>query len=610
MRKVLLLGSILIAIFLSACTSALESPIIDDETPNDEVDCTVTPSDPSCEIDEEPDTFVVDLVNSLTLGEKVGQMLQAERSGITLSEVTEYNIGSVLSGGGSHPFTYKSDADAWYNMVEDFQDAALSSSSKIPLLYGVDAVHGHNNVYGATIFPHNINLGMANNALLMYDIGVATAEEIKVTGIHWTFSPAVSVAKNISWGRTYESFSENISIHENLVASYIEGLQTNNVIATAKHYVADGATDGGIDQGNVSLTETEVRAEHLAPYIDAIDAGVDTIMISFSSINNQKMHASDYWINDVLKGELGFEGFTISDWKAVHQLDGDFYTQLTSAINAGVDMLMEPYDWKAAYELIIESVNNGDISEDRINDAVTRILTVKYENGLFDNPYERLSVEDYFATSEHQALALQAASESMVLLKNDGSLPLQNNEKIYITGPAADHVGYLAGGWTTYWQGNIESDIGIGTSILDSISLYLNDHTGSVVETMDEADVVIVVFTEVPYAEGAGDTASPSLFGPTAHVDNRAAYQKAIDAKAAGKDVIGIIVSGRPLLLEDTTDTFNALVAIFLPGSEGGNAVRDVLYNEHPFTGKLSFGWPENSNGDILYPFGYGLTYE
>ncbi|MFW5838910.1 MAG: glycoside hydrolase family 3 protein, partial [Bacillota bacterium] len=563
------------------------------------------------------ESFIDDLMTSMTLEEKVGQMIQAEHNYITEEQITAYNIGSVLSGGGSYPNQFDDSVDTWYQLVSDFQDAALASSSEIPLLFAIDAVHGHNNVYGATIFPHNINLGMTRNPDLVKAIGEATAKEVKVTGMHWNFSPAVSVARDIRWGRTYESFSENPEVHDALVASYIEGLMHEDMIATAKHFVADGGTNSGIDQGNATLTEADIRNIHLPPFIDAIDAGVQSVMISFSSINDMKMHASHYWVTEVLKEELGFDGIIVSDWNATFQLDGDFRTQVTTAINAGVDVLMLPMDWQLAYNDIILSVNQGDIAMSRIDDAVKRILTVKYNNNLFEDPYARLNASDHFNTEDHQALAKQAAVESFVLLKNESGLPLTDDLDVYITGPASDHVGYLSGGWTTNWQGNENSDIGVGRSILAAVQARLDNAAGNLVNNMNDADVVVVVFTEVPYAEGFGDTDNPSLFEGLAHPDNIAAYQEALNAKSEGKTVIGIVASGRPVILGDTLDTFDAFFAIFLPGSMGGDAVNDVLYGDAQFTGKLSFTWPKNTDyfndktntSNILFPFGYGLSY-
>ena len=618
MKKILIVIGLIMVAVISACTTDMtEQPIETDVQQTEETknDPTIDDNDPSV-VDET--LFVETLLGQLTLAEKVGQMLQAEKNYITLDEVKSYNIGSILSGGGSFPSNYNDGPDLWYQMVHSFQSAALESSSEIPLLFGVDAVHGHNNVYGATIFPHNINLGMTRNAELMRLIGIATAKEVKSTGIHWNFSPAVSVTDDIRWGRTYESFSEDPAIHQMFINAYIEGLQSHNVIATAKHFIADGGTFNGIDQGDVILSEAEIRERHLPPYIDAIEAGVESIMISFSSINGLKMHGSKYWITDVLREELGFEGIILSDWNATFQLPGDFRTQLASAINAGIDMLMLPMDWKNAHQEIMFAVNAGDIEQSRIDDAVTRILKTKYRNNLFEDPFERLDPVLNYGTLEHQLLARQAASESFVLLKNNDVFPLSNTNNVYITGPASDHVGYLSGGWTTNWQGNTNADIGTGKSIKTALVEHLASSLGTVTQSRNSADTVIVVFTEIPYAEGFGDTSNPSIFGDKAHPGNQQAYQEAVLAKAEGKTVIGVLASGRPLILENTLDTFDAFVAIFLPGSEGGPALVDNMYGITKFTGKLSFTWPASlayfqtgkNETTTQFPFGYGLTTE
>ncbi len=600
------------------------------------IDCDVYPNHSECEEEdkdkEEPVAicttddldcieFVEQLLADMTLKEKAAQMVQAERGNISPAQVKEYGIGSILSGGGSHPSNYNNSTDIWYNMYEDYQEAALESSSEIPLIYGIDAVHGNNNVYGSTIFPHNIGLGAANDKDVVYNVSKATAEEMLLTGINWTFAPALSVVQNIKWGRTYEGFSENPSIHLNLTVSAILGFEDNGVSATAKHYFGDGGTNGGADQGNVISTDEETLREiHLAPYYEAIKADVDTIMISYSSINNDKMHGSKYWIQDVLKDEMGFDGFIISDWNAIHQLPGDYDNQIVDSVNAGVDMLMEPYDWERTIDLLFNAVLDNRITKERIDDAVRRILTVKYERGLFDNPTYRLT-GDYLNNAEHQEIAREAVRKSLVLLENNNRVPLQKTEKIYITGPASDNVGLLCGGWTTYWQGNSSSNIGVGTSIKGAFESVLSSESGSLVNSIDDADTVVVVLSEVPYSEGAGDNSTLTLTSGTAHQDNQAALDIAKEAHQKGKNVVGILISGRPLLLEDNMQYFDSFIAAWLPGTEGGNGIADVLFGDYDFTAKLSFTWPKDisqvgytSNQEdydedsVAYPFGYGLT--
>jgi len=631
MKKILIVLLLLSFSFvLTGCKDdAIEEPI-------PEVNCDLFPDSDKCKdpvvIDTDPICLetnldcieeVEQLISNMNLLQKVSQMVQAERGNITPEQVKQYGIGSILSGGGSHPSAYNNTVDDWYEMYETYQDSALLSDSGIPIIYGIDAVHGNNNVYGATIFPHNIGLGAANDADLMYRIGMATAEEIKVTGISWTFAPALSVVQNISWGRTYEGFSENPSIHQNLTYDTIMGLQHYGVSANAKHYLGDGGTDNGQDQGNVIQDEETIRELHLAPYYEAVRAGADTIMISYSSINGDKMHGSDYWINDVLKDELGFEGFIISDWNAIHQLPGDFDDQIVASVNAGVDMLMEPYDWENTINDLFDAVLQNRISRDRIDDAVRRILTVKYNRGILDNPYDRLDEDDYFYTQEHQDLAREAVRKSLVLLRNENDvLPLSKSENVYLVGPGMDNVGYQSGGWTTYWQGNTNSDIGVGISILDAFTRELSQNGANVVSSMSQADTVVVVLTELPYSEGSGDNLSLTLTTGNSHSENIDALNIAIEAHNAGKTVVGILLSGRPLLLEDYLQYFDSFIAAWLPGSEGGNGISDVVFGDYDFTGKLSFTWPLNisqigytSNEEnydpnsVLYPFGYGLNY-
>jgi beta-glucosidase len=550
------------------------------------------------------------LLASLSLEEKVGQMLQPERSAISLREIRNYNIGSILNAGGSHPNDDPlSSFNDWHTMTREMQEAALSSSSKIPLLYGIDAVHGNNNVYGATIFPHNINLGMIQDLEVIEAVAKATALEMTALNMHLNFSPSVAIAHNIRWGRTYESMGQTSDIVSSRMQAYLRGVQ-GIIVPTVKHYVGDGATDQGIDQGNATISEDALRAVHLIPYIDAIAMNVPVIMVSYHSIEGVKMHGNQYYLNDVLKEELGFEGILLSDYNAINQLEGDFKTQLTTAINAGVDMLMQPFNWKEAIELIIIAVNEGDIPMARIDDAVRRILTVKVNHGLFVTPVHPLN-ESVMYSEAHRQIAFEAASQSMVLLKDDLNQPLDELGTLFLTGPGADHVGLMAGGWTTEWQGNESPRIGVGRSIKEVIE---DNHT--LASRWQDADTVIVVFAEKSYAEWFGDTPNPSLLDGLAHPDNRAALNIARFAKAQGKNVIGLLISGRPVILGDALDHFDQFVAMFLPGSEGGEAVVSLLNHDVPFTGKLSFYWPisvdsldyPSVQNQHLFPIGYGLS--
>jgi beta-glucosidase len=614
MKKLLIV--LLMILFIVGCEN-------NDQTPTDP--CDIDPNGETCDqLPEEPsiDEQVLEILFDMSLDEKVGQMVQAERSSITPTDVSTYYIGSILSGGGSHPNAFDNSADVWYQMVYDYQYAAVNSGANIPLIYGTDAIHGHNNLYGATIFPHNIGLGAANDPELVYEISKATAKEMLTTGITWNFAPALSIVQNIGWGRSYEGFSENPEIFESLTQSAIKGYEDNGASATAKHYLADGATTNGIDQGDVNLSEQQLRDIHLIPYLEAIEAGVDTVMISYSSINGVKMHEQTYWIQDVLKDELGFEGFVVSDWNAIQQLSGSYQEQVAKSINAGVDMLMEPYTWRDAIEAIKANVNANIISMDRINDAVSRIIRVKLESGLFEDPYAREDISTLYSEA-HQALAREAVRKSLVLLKNDNqSLPLEKNESIYLTGTASDHVGYMSGGWTTYWQGNTSADIGVGTSIKDAMTSVLSENSGQIVNNINDAQTVVVVLSELPYSEGVGDNQILTLTGGNADPNNINALYVAQQAHQDGKNVVGILISGRPLLFEDYLQYFDSFVAAWLPGSEGGLGISDVIFGDYDFTGKLSYTWPKsiayvgyNSNrenydeGLVQFPYGYGLTY-
>ena len=611
---------LLLILLLSGCKEVASPPIID---------CDIEPIDESCIIDDNDDdplisieTRIENMIGELTLREKAGQMVQAERSSISPADVMNYHIGSILSGGGSHPSSYDNDINDWYSMVSSYQEGALNSASGIPIIYGIDAVHGNNNVYGSTIFPHNIGLGAANDPELVYEISKATAEEMLTVGIRWTFAPALSVVQNIKWGRTYEGFSENPEIYHSLTQMAILGFEEHGVSATAKHYFADGATLNGVDQGDVWVNDETLRDVHLVPYIEAINAGVDTVMISYSSIKGIKMHEYTYWITDVLKEELGFEGFVISDWNAIHQLDGNYEEQVAKSINAGVDMLMEPFTWKEAIDAIELGVNNGSISIDRIDDAVSRILRVKIERGLFDDPYMQLDAS-YLYSEEHQELAREAVRKSLVLLKNDSqSLPLDKNDSIFVTGEASDNIGYMSGGWTTYWQGNTAREIGVGVSLRTALLDVTSSNGGEVTSTYQDAETVIVVLSEIPYTEGVGDNDSLTLTSHTADAGNLAALEIARQAHEDGKNVVGILISGRPLLLEEYLIYFDSFVAAWLPGSEGGVGITDVIFGDYDFTGKLSYTWPrtieqvgytsnreEYDENYVLFPYGYGLTY-
>ncbi|MBV1851561.1 glycoside hydrolase family 3 protein [Catellatospora tritici] len=567
-------------------------------------------------------TRVSDLLSRMSLDEKLGQMTQAERGSATPADVTAYRLGSILSGGGSAPTP--NTATSWADMYDNLQRAALATPLAIPMIYGVDAVHGHNNVVGATIFPHNIGLGATGDPALVQQIGRAVAEEVSGTGIDWDFAPCLCVARDDRWGRTYESFGETPDIPSSLT-TIITGLQGTalggpaSVLATAKHYLGDGGTTAGDDQGNTQLTEAQLRAIHLPPFQAAVARGVGSVMISYSSWNGVKLHGNQYLITNVLKGELGFSGFVVSDWNGIDQIDGQSgftAAEVTASINAGIDMVMVPTAWKNFLTLLKAEVQNGHITPARVDDANRRILTKKFELGLFERPLTDRSYTPTVGSAAHRALARQAVSRSMVLLKNSGNvLPLaRDGGKIFVAGKSADNIGYQSGGWTISWQGG-SGAITPGTTILQGIRAAVGSSTtvtynqrGTGVDGSYRAAIAVV--GETPYAEGQGDrTTSMSL--------DRDDLRTLDTLRKAGVPVVVVLVSGRPLDVATQVSGWNALVAAWLPGTEGAG-VADVLFGAVAPTGKTPMTWmtslsqqPINA-GDgktPLFPQGFGLTY-
>ncbi len=574
------------------------------------------------------DDRVKELLGKMTVDEKVGQLMQAGRDNLNPADVKKYYLGSVLSGGGSHPG--QGTKDEWLNMMNGYQDAAKSTRLGIPIIYGIDAVHGHNTINGAVVFPHNIGLGAANDPELMTEIGNVTAQELLTSGINWNFAPCIAVSRDERWGRSYESYSETPDIVSSLSVPYIKAMQENyKVAACSKHFLADGGTIAGsantkyfVDQGNAKISEDELRNIHLAAYKKDIEAGVKTIMVSFSSWNGLKMHENKTLVQDVLKGELGFKGFVVSDYEAIHQLKGsNIAEQLISSFNAGVDMFMEPQHWKQCIEILKKAVNDGKVTNERLDDAVSRILKVKFEMGLFENPIgdQSLAAKN-FGEDKNRQVAQKAVQESLVLLKNNKNvLPLKKNAKIFVTGPAANNVGIQCGGWTRSWQGS--ADKGgkwmQGTTILEGFQKIAKENGGTIItdpKQAKNADVAVVVIGEKPYAEYEGDDKSLDLYKGMALPDNKKAIE---EAKATGLPVVTILVSGRPRIVTDEINSWDAFVAAWLPGTEGA-AVADVLYGDKDFKGKLSFTWPksldqipinvDNMGGkEPLFPYGFGL---
>ncbi|GAA3454491.1 glycoside hydrolase family 3 N-terminal domain-containing protein [Dactylosporangium matsuzakiense] len=556
---------------------------------------------------------VADLMSRMSLDEKIGQMTQAERASASAADVTQYRLGSILSGGGSAPSP--NTASSWADMTDDLQRGALATPLKIPLVYGSDAVHGHNNVVGATLFPHNIGLGATRDPALVQQVGRVTADEVRGTGVNWTFSPCLCVARNDRWGRTYESFGEKPELPVSM-ATIIDGYQAGGVMATAKHYVGDGGTTGGVDQGDTQISEAELRAIHLPPFQEAIRRHVASVMVSFSSFNGQKLHGSDYLVNGVLKNELGFDGFVVSDWNGIDQIEGGqgfTASEVRRAVNAGIDMVMVPTAWKQFIDTLRAEVQAGRVTQARIDDAVRRILTKKFEFGLFEKPFADRTLTGTVGNAAHRTVARQAVRESQVLLKNTGVLPLAKSGKIFVAGKSADNIGLQSGGWTVSWQG-AAGNTTPGTTILQGIRAAAGSATvmynaaGSGIDS--SYNVAVAVVGETPYAEGQGDRPS-SLGLDTTDLNTLNAL------KAAGVPVVVVLVSGRPLDIAAQLPDWSGLVAAWLPGTEGGG-VADVLFGDYAPTGKLPMTWMQSASqepindGDgkpALFAYGFGLTY-
>ena len=561
---------------------------------------------------------VKDLIGRMTLDEKVGQMVQADSDALKIPDVSKYFLGSVLSGGDSEIPDLS--PKGWYAYVERVQKQALETRLGIPVLYGIDAVHGHNNVRGATVFPHNIALGATRNPTLVEEIGRITAIEVAATGMHWAFGPCVAVPQDERWGRTYEGYGESPELAALLGPASVRGLQGAGVpvVASVKHYVGDGGTTRGIDQGNTEVDEATLRAVHMAGYGPSIKAGAATIMASYNSWNGAKLHGQKHLLTDVLVGELGFKGFVVSDWKAIEQLPGSFSTQIATSINAGVDMLMQPDNYATTYVELKKLAEGGAIPMTRIDEAVRRILTVKFQMGLFEKPFGDPSLMSKVGAPEHRAVARRAVRESQVLLTNrNATLPLAGTlSNILVAGKSADDIGIQSGGWTISWQGAAGA-ITSGTTILGGIRGAAPQATVTYSRLGDVprgAQVAIVVIGELPYAEMKGDRVSLEL-----DPDDVAIVKK---VKQSGLPTVVVLVSGRPMILEPILDVADAIVASWLPGTEG-DGVADVLFGKYSPTGKLGHSWPtsmaqvpinvgpkgEKPGATPLFPYGFGLSY-
>jgi len=569
-----------------------------------------------------------ELLSQMTTDEKVGQMTQVDRQYLqSESHIGTYFLGSLLSGGGSCPSPNA--PLAWAQMYNRYQRYAVEETRLgIPLLYGIDAVHGHNNVVGAVIFPHNVGMGSTWNPDLVQESAHITAVEVGATGIDWTFSPCIDVARNDRWGRTYESFGENPYLVKWMGASAIKGYQGTNlssadsIIACGKHYMGSGGTTNGIDQGDCVASMRTVREIYLEPFAEAVHAGTQSMMPSFCSINGEKMHGRKDLLTDVLKTEQGFSGFLVSDWAALDQLDTDYRRAVNKSINAGIDMVMvpgQPKDYATFQQTLKSLISDGSIPMSRIDDAVYRILVVKFQVGLFENPYVDESLSSIVGSEAHREVARQAVQESMVLLKNNGILPLSKNvSTVYVAGPNADDLGNQCGGWTITWQGS-SGDITPGTTILEAIRNTFSPQTTVLFDEnasniAGPYDVGIVVVGETPYAEMYGDANSLDL--PSSQIDiiNRVV--------GSGTSTVVIMVAGRPMTgIQEELPTWDAFMMAWLPGTEG-QGVADVLFGDVDASGRLSLSWPKTTaqepinydhrpeeNYDPLFEFGYGLSY-
>lgn len=591
-------------------------------------------------VDPKTEAFVTQLMAKMTLEEKVGQMVQADISTIKPEDLRDYPLGSMLAGGSSPPLGApdRSPAPAWLATARAFNAVANEKRpghATIPIMFGIDAVHGNSNIVGATVFPHNIGLGAMRDPALMVKIGRATAEETAAAGIDWSFGPTLTVPQDERWGRAYEGYSEDPAVVASYAGAMVNGLQGapgkgniqhGYVAASAKHFLGDGGTIGGMDQGDADIPESELIRIHAPGYPPAIDAGTMTIMASFSSWQGAKMHGNKTLLMDVLKGRMGFDGFVVGDWNAHAQLDGCSKGDCPTTYNAGLDMVMAPDGWRDLYKNTIAEVKAGKIPMARVNDAVRRILRVKARLGLFDAARPYAGRLELVGAPEHRAVARQAVAESLVLLKNQGVLPIKGSAHILVAGAAADDIGQQSGGWTLSWQGdgNTNADFPGGTSLYAGIAAAMKAAGGSATLSADgsyatKPDLAVVVFGEQPYAEMRGDIRTLE-FQP----GDKQALTLLKKYKAAGIPIVSVFLSGRPLWVNPELNASDAFVAAWLPGTEGAG-VADVLVGDaagkprRDFHGRLSFSWPKTAGQftlnpgdkdyDPLFPLGYGLTY-
>ena len=583
------------------------------------------------------------ILNNMTLEQKVGHVIMPEINSVTPEEVKKYQFGTILNGGGGFPNQNKnSSVQDWKNLSKSYYEASpIIDGVRVPILWGTDAVHGHNNVIGATIFPHNIGLGATRNELLVRKIGNAVAKEVASTGIIWTFAPTVAVPKNDLWGRTYEGFSENTDLVSSLGKSFIIGLQgesesfldEDHILATVKHFVGDGGTNNGIDQGNTIIDEFLLKEVHAKPYYDAINECALSIMASFNSWNGKKMHGNKYLLTEVLKSQMGFNGFIVGDWNGHGQIPGCEDNNCPDALISGVDIYMVPTEWESLYFNTLEQVRNGVIPIERLNDAVQRILIVKEHLGLFNQRVPHSYNKNFLGSKDHIALAREAVRESIVLLKNhNNNLPMNPNKKYLIVGEMSQQIENQMGGWTITWQGKSWEGVNLSNedfpntqSIFDSLSNFIIQNGGSIEYSKDgsyknKPDTVIFVYGETPYAEGEGDIVNLNF-----SKNNRNLLRKMRMFQKNNISVVSLFISGRPLIVDNEIKYSDSFVSIWLPGT-AVEGINDVIFSNkdgsinYDFKGKLSFSWPsKTSNNPLneededylpLYKYGYGLTYK
>ena len=587
-------------------------------------------------LDPEIEAQIDDILPKLTLEQKVGQVIQGDTGSLTPEDVKKYRLGSVLSGGNSAPGPLPyAETKAWLEMADKYYNASIDDEDveiAIPIIWGIDAVHGHANLKGSIIFPHNIGLGAMNNPDLIEKIASITAHELTVSGHDWTFAPTLAVPQDLRWGRSYEGFSENPDLVQSYGDRIVIGLQgefgsenfmgDGRVISSAKHFLADGATENGVDQGDALINEKELSKVHAAGYYSSIPAGVQTVMASFSSWQGRKLHGDKELLTDVLKGKMGFNGFVVGDWNGHGQVPGCINTDCPQSLNAGLDMYMAPDSWKGLYESTLQHVKDGTIPIERLDDAVRRILRVKLLSGIFQKgaPSTRANAgnENLLALPEHRDVARQAVRESLVLLKNNNQLlPIDPSKTILVVGDGASSISKASGGWTLSWQGTGHSNDKFpnGESILQGIERIVDDAGGKLIFSKDgdtsiKADVVIAVYGEDPYAEFQGDREN------LAFIPNGFDTKKLSTYKENGIPIVSVFLSGRPMWANTEINNSDSFVAAWLPGSEGGG-ISDMLFKTDPsfdFTGRLSFTWPASAvvsknNNQALFEIGYGLSY-